>query len=748
MNNPQPSLVSYVLSHKTLEDLYRLWRQTATNKEGFILITSDDVPTLTPLNGVGQLGECPENGSERFALLLKADWSILLLTHSLQAQFTSGEEPSPFYQVTITWETETVNNFIRQKNLKVTNLPQDKSNSATEREFLLNLLNLLNSDRQEDVSRPILPFGQKNHTALDQRVTQEKVLHQVISHIRQSLDLAEILDTTVQEVRDFLQVDRLVIFQFNPDNSPESNNYSSGWGKVTYESTASKKITPLLKLISDDECFTYIPQHQEKFHQGIIVTVNNVDQRYSHSFCLLETLHKYDIRAKMIAPIVVRGNLWGLLIAHQCSQPRDWLPIEKTFLGHIGEHLSVAIDQAQLYAEVQKQKNNFEQRIIERTKELKDTILASQAASRSKNAFLDSVSHELRTPLTCVIGLSGTLLHWSSAASSLPLEKQHQYLKTIQKSGKQLLELINEILELSQLEAGNSLLNIREFSLKKSTNLVLQTLQEEARNAQINVECQFRIDKEQDLFWGDVERIQQILFHLLSNAIKFTPPKGKVIVRIWREQQKAVFQIEDTGIGIPEIHLPRLFERFEQLEKFREKVYPGTGLGLALTKQLVDLNNGRIEVESVLETGSIFTVWIPDNRETQNKIPVNKTSQPNISFNKTIILIERDEEIATLICELLTAAEYQVVWLIDSATAIRKIELLQPKLVMVDKQLSEVHNISQNLRRLKTTQNIKILLLSNQISANEQNEIDDYLLKPIQPNLLLQRISSLINYDL
>jgi len=723
MSNVNSSQISCILSTATVEELYLLWQKTAADdKRGYLLIEDQTI-------------------AESFALLIsqKGDLPVLLQTTIEPPYPSNGHQLDPLYQVFITWNADEINNFIESKNLPIPTIQKGKLIKTIEQKLFLNLLTILNTNRQTDVCRPI-------QTALDQRVTQEKVLYQVISHIRQSLDLTEILDTTVQEVRDFLQVDRLLIFQFDPEHLP--NDDSLGWGRVTYESKSSEAITPLLGLKPLDNCFSYVPEHQKKFHQGTIVTVDDVNKEYVFFPCLLEFLHSHSIYAKMVAPIVVRGKLWGLLIAHQCSQARVWQSSEKIFLGHIGEHLSVAIDQAQLYAEVQAQKKNFEQRVIERTQELKESLLASQSAYRSKNAFLDSVTHELRTPLTCVIGLSATLLHWSSSSSVvLPVEKQHQYLETIQKSGKQLLELINEILEFSQLEAGNSLLNVRQFSLIRSGNLVIKSLEQEAKNAQINLEFEIKSDLEQDLFWGDAERIEQIIYHLLSNAIKFTPKQGRVSLKIWKGQNEAVFQIEDTGIGIAKENLPRLFEKFEQLEKYRGRVYPGTGLGLALTKQLVELNHGRIEVKSTIGKGSTFTVWIPNNIDKQRKILAKKHTEPILGFNKTIILIEKDEETATLICELLTAAQYQIVWLIDSSTALKKVELLQPKLVIVDKELSEHYHISRDLRYRKTTQNIKILLLSNQISYNEQNEIDDYLLKPIQPNLLLQRITSLLSYE-
>jgi len=280
--------------------------------------------------------------------------------------------------------------------------------------------------------------------ALQQQISQERLLSQVIAQIRQSLELPVILETTVTEVRQFLQVDRLVIYQFVDTsfvtiNPPKGRN---NYGQITYESRVSDNIPTVLELTTENDCFTDIPQYLEKYLNGQVIAVNEVEKAYSSSYCLINFLQQYQIAAKLIAPILVQGKVWGLLIAHQCFHPRQWQENEVNFLRQIGEHLAVAIYQAQLYAEVQNQKDTFEKRVIERTKELRDTLLASQSASRLRSEFIDNISHELRTPLTCVIGLSGTLLHWFNQEKSLPIEKQQLYLKMIQDSGKKLMELI------------------------------------------------------------------------------------------------------------------------------------------------------------------------------------------------------------------------------------------------------------------------------------------------------------------
>jgi two-component system sensor histidine kinase/response regulator len=735
MDSYQVSILRRTLSLATFEELYSLWQEMGAKAgQDAILITEGQLPS--------HQGE-----QERFCLLLSPGLSTLLTGHPSSDGFS--------YEVSLTWEGEAIASWIAHHphlgaETREFQLPQPSPQTALENQFTLKLLDILSKDS-------LTATQPRTEEVLRQQVAQERLLNQVIAQIRQSLDLSVILTTAVKEVRSFLQVDRLVIYQFiyESNSHSQAETLLQSWGKITYESRASQDIPSLLNLRFEDECFSYAPHYREKYFRGLIVGVEDVEKAYSSSFCLAEFLRQHHVRSKLIAPIVVQGKVWGLLIAHQCFQKRQWLDSEKNFLGKIGEHLAVAIYQAELYFQVQKQKNTFEQRVIERTQALRDTLLAAQSASRSKSAFLGSMSHELRTPLTCVIGLSGTLLHWSETSNSLPLEKQKQYLQTIQDSGKQLLELINEILDFSQLEAGKSILNIREFSLHQLCGNVLQSLQEKAKEEQIYLHLDFQVDLARDKFWADTERVQQILFHLLSNAIKFTPPGGHVILRAWREQHEVVFQVEDTGIGISEENLPLLFERFEQLEKFLQRTHGGTGLGLALTKQLIDLHQGRIEVESILEKGSLFTVWLPNqyHRILKDSLPKPRPSLTyTLTEGKTIVLLEQDEELATLVCQLLTAANYQIVWLIDSSTAISTIELLQPTAVIVDQQVSNVYHISQTLKSLKTTRGIKILLLSHQITSSDwqklsQKGVDDYLIKPIQPNLLLQRINALISQE-
>lgn len=636
--------------------------------------------------------------------------------------------------------------------------------------------------------------------ALQQQLAQERLLNQVTTQIRQSLELPEILSKAVERVREFLEVDRLIIYQFekipkleelylNKYNSTKvdiskksrsSHKKGNYLGRVTYESLANNTISSVLNLAEDTNCLKAGVIDKEKYRKGLTFGVTDVEKTYASQPCFLNLMRQVKVRAKLLVPIVVQEELWGLLIAHH-STCRDWEESKKIFLQQIAEHLAIAIYQAELYAQVQQQKRTLEQRVIERTTELRDALAAAQSASLAKSEFLAAMSHELRTPLTCVIGISDTLLRWSYGkvgSKEVPIAKQRKYLETIRDSGEHLLELINDILDLSQVEAGKAVLKISEFSLSKLASQTLHALKEKAVAKGVELVQQQRINQEYDLFTADPRRLRQILFNLLGNAIKFTPAGGRIILRIWvTEDNKrtpivqvpdnnhtispgkvAVFQIKDTGIGIPEDQRSLLFQKFQQLDSPYRREYGGTGLGLALTKQLVELHGGAIEVESKVDVGSTFTVFIPlqhIGKEEYSKLEDEKlnSSLPlhSSSLRGTMVLIEEDEETAMEICDILTAAGLQVVWMIEGSGAVEQIELLQPNAVIIDMRLPGMNGgeIIQKLRKKAVTKNMNILALTTQEIPDAElylvtSGANDCLVKPIKPQQLLEKVIRLM----
>lgn len=655
----------------------------------------------------------------------------------------------------------------------------------------------LNIVSQFNIFNSCVAFCQPMEDALQQQLAQERLLNQVTTQIRQSLELPAILSKAVERLREFLEVDRLIIYQLerlpatekhelytekmtgvNKDLPRELELESSKFlGRVTYESLANNTISSVLHFRENANCLPKELIDKEKYRKGLTFAVTDVEKVYASQPCFLNLMRQAKVRAKLVVPIVVQDELWGLLIAHH-STCRDWEESKNIFLQQIAQHLAIAIYQAELYAEVQQQKRTLEHRVIERTRELRDALAAAQSASLAKSEFLAAMSHELRTPLTCVIGISDTLLRWSYGkvgTKEVPIAKQRQYLQTIRDSGEHLLELINDILDLSQVEAGKAILKISEFSLSKLASHSLHTLKEKAVAKGIELVQQQRINQEWDLFTADPRRLKQILFNLLGNAIKFTPEGGRVILRIWvTEDNKrtpivqvpgttspgriAVFQIIDTGIGIREDQRSLLFQKFQQLDSPYRREYGGTGLGLALTKQLVELHGGAIEVESTVDVGSTFTVFIPIqnlNKEEYSKLKHEKlnSSLPlhSSSLRGSLVLIEEEEETAMEICDILTAAGLQVVWMIEGSGAVEQIELLQPNAVIIDMRLPGMNGgeIIQKLRQKSETKNMKILALTaKQIPHSDIYLVtagaNDCLVKPIKPQQLLDKVVALI----
>lgn len=245
----------------------------------------------------------------------------------------------------------------------------------------------------------------------------------------------------------------------------------------------------------------------------------------------------------------------------------------------------------------------LEQRVAERTAQL-------ETASRAKSDFLANMSHELRTPLNSIIGFAEVLQDGLFGKLN---KKQEEYADNINTSGKHLLSLINDILDLAKVESGKMKLDSEEFFLKEDLlDPSITMLREKA--AKHNINLTLEITPREDIkINADLKKLKQIVYNLLSNAVKFTHDGGSARVMVKRKDEPSEIEIavEDTGIGIKSEDMAKLFKEFSQIESIYTRQYEGTGLGLALTKRLVELHGGRIGAESEFGKGSRFIFTIP-----------------------------------------------------------------------------------------------------------------------------------------
>lgn len=240
----------------------------------------------------------------------------------------------------------------------------------------------------------------------------------------------------------------------------------------------------------------------------------------------------------------------------------------------------------------------------EKRKALEDKVLA-ESLNRAKSEFLANMSHELRTPLNSVIGYSDMMLEGYSGELN---EKQIQYAYNISNSGKHLLSIINDILDLSKIEAGEMNIRYEMVSVKDTIAEVITVLRPLSFKRELSLEASH---VEDIIIPADKSKLKQILFNLIGNAIKFTDRGGSVIISSYEEGNTLTILVKDTGIGISQEDQKKLFEPFKQLDSSLSRKHQGTGLGLSLVEKLAAMHNGAVSVESEVGKGSTFILSLP-----------------------------------------------------------------------------------------------------------------------------------------
>ncbi len=361
--------------------------------------------------------------------------------------------------------------------------------------------------------------------ALQQQLKRERLVDAIQERIRSSLNLEQVMTMAVQEVRQFLATDRTVIYRFNSDWS----------GFIAVESVAVGTM-PILAIDINDSCFR--ENYVSVYEQGHIRAIDNI-YNAGLSECHVNLLSQFEIKANLVVPILQGENLWGLLIAHHCRSQRNWHSSEIESLKQISVQLGIAIQQSILFEQAQ---TEIADRKFAETA-LQKAVIAADRANRAKSEFLSSMSHELRTPLNAILGFSQVMARDSS------LNNQHQeHLGIINRAGEHLLSLINDILEMSKIEAGRSQLNESSFHLMH----LLETLEEmfrlkaKSKKLQLNFEV---VEGVPHFVNGDEGKLRQILINLVGNAIKFTET-GSVTLRVKKkvEESLAVETAEFTDI--------------------------------------------------------------------------------------------------------------------------------------------------------------------------------------------------------
>lgn len=355
-------------------------------------------------------------------------------------------------------------------------------------------------------------------------------------------------------------------------------------------------------------------------------------------------------------------------------------------------------------------------------------------AARLKDEFLAGMSHELRTPLNAILGLSEALLE-EIFGTLTPEQREH--LTTIEQSGKHLLELINDILDLSKVESGKMELAIAPVSVQELCDSSFTFVKQQAHHKRIKVHC--RIDEDVKEIEVDERRIRQILVNLLSNAVKFTPEGGNVQLQVRGDafRETVEFSVTDTGIGIAQENISRLFQPFVQLDSSLSRRYAGTGLGLALVRRIAELHGGSVALESQEGKGSRFTVTLPwRSRTITAESPTEVAPLAGVMLQiQQALIIEDSEAAASQVARYLTELGASPLIHPVGSGALEVAAQLRPDVIILDILLPDRSgwDVLTELKANPATQNIPVIVISvvDERSCAFDLGAAAYLLKPI-----------------
>jgi signal transduction histidine kinase len=410
---------------------------------------------------------------------------------------------------------------------------------------------------------------------LSRSVGELQALGEVGQAISSTLDLETVLTTIVSRAVQLSRLDGGVVFEYDEDTEEFVQRVATETGPVLAEARRTTRIRKGEGVLGQT-AITLEP-----------VQVPDITAPGAYEGRLRETLIESGVRAILAVPMVREGHLIGCLGVTRNRAgdfPAETIELLRTF----ATQSALAIQNARLFRE-----------IADKSRQL-------EAASRHKSEFLANMSHELRTPLNAVIGFSEVLLQRMFGALNA---KQDEYLRDIYASGQHLLSLINDILDLSKIEAGRMELVPAPFHLPSALENAVTLVRERAGRHGITLELD--LDPGLGELVGDERKVKQVLLNLLSNAVKFTPEAGRITLKAGLADGAVRIAVSDTGIGIAVEDQAAIFEEFRQVGNDETRKQEGTGLGLTLAKKFVELHGGRIWVESEPGHGSTFTFTLP-----------------------------------------------------------------------------------------------------------------------------------------
>jgi signal transduction histidine kinase/CheY-like chemotaxis protein len=451
----------------------------------------------------------------------------------------------------------------------------------------------------------------------------------------------------------------------------------------------------------------------------------------------------------MVIPIIRNEKIKAVLGIG--NKPEGYTQQDMQAAVRFADHAWDIVERKNMELAIADERNQLAKRVEERTIDLSRANSNLARALRVKDEFLANMSHELRTPLNAILGLSESLAEQTAGPLN---EKQSRYISTISESGHHLLSLINDILDLAKIDAGQITLNINKVDIRSICEASLRMVKQLASKK--NQAIELDVDRSIGLIWADERRLKQMLVNLLSNAVKFTSDNGKfgLEVRGNQPENQVSFTVWDDGVGINDYDMTLLFQPFIQLKGGLARENTGTGLGLALVAQMARLHGGSVTVESQPGQGSRFTITLPwepalspiitERLKNTGKLGNLKSNDNN---KRTLLLIEDTREVTMMLQDYLESAGYKVVVAEDGLEGIEQAKRTHPDLILMDIQMPRIDGFEAT-RRLRSDPEFEytpIIALTALAMPNDRERclaagMDEYISKPVNLKRLLKII--------